>query len=61
MLDVGEAEEVAVFGVVAGVGGDGDVLVGVGVEGGVLVGRFWRRSFFVGGEEVGCEEAGRGC
>ena len=34
VLDVGEAEEVAVFGLGAGVGGDGDVIVGVGVEGG---------------------------
>ncbi len=42
VLDVGEAEEVAVLGVVAGVGGDGDVLVGVGVEGGVLSGGFGR-------------------
>ena len=52
VLDVGQAEEVAVFGVVAGFGGDGDLLVGVGVEGGVLVGGFGGRglSGFVGGE-----------
>ncbi len=60
VLDVGETEEVAVFGVVAGVGGDGEVLVGMGVEGGVLGGRFGRRRFFVGGVEVGCKER-RGC
>jgi hypothetical protein len=34
VLDVGQAEELALLGVVAGVGGDGDVLVGVGVEAG---------------------------
>jgi len=60
VLDVREAEELAVFGVVAGVGGNGEVLVGVSVEGGVLVGWFWGRSFFVGGVEAGCKEAGRG-
>src|ERR1035437_8902464 len=38
VLDVGHAEEGALFGVVAGVGGDGDVLVGVGVVGGVFGG-----------------------
>jgi len=38
VLDVGQAEEGAELGVVAGVGRDGDVLVGVGVEGGVLAG-----------------------
>ncbi len=58
VLDVGKAEEGAVFGVVAGFGGDGDVLVGVGVEGGVLVGRLGWRGLFVGGEGAGCEEAG---
>ena len=46
VLDVGQAEEVAVLGVVAGVGGDGDVLVGMGVEGGVLVGGFGGGRFF---------------
>ncbi len=34
--DVGETEEVAVFGVEAGIGGDGDFFRGVGVEGRVL-------------------------
>ena len=36
VLDVGEAEEGAVGGEGAGIGGDGDVLGGVGVEGDVL-------------------------
>jgi len=60
VLDVGQAEEVAVFRVVAGFGGDGDVLVGVGVEGDVLVCGFGWRSLagFVGGAGVDCEEAG---
>ncbi len=35
VLDVGETEEGAEFGVVAGIGGDGEVLVGVGVVRGV--------------------------
>ncbi len=52
VLDVGEAKEVAVPGVVAGFGGDGDLLFGVSVEGGVLVGGLYGRglSGFVGGE-----------
>ena len=51
MLDVGQAEEVAVPLVVAGFGGDGDLLIGMGVEGGVLVGGLYRRglSGLVGG------------
>jgi len=61
VLNVGEAEEVAVLGVVTWVGGDGYVLVGVSVEGGVLIGWFRRRSFFVGCEEICREEAGGGC
>jgi len=50
VLDVGQAEEGAGFGIVAGFGGDGDMLVGVGVVGGVLgcwLGR--RRGFVFGG------------
>lgn len=58
MLDVGEAEEVAVFGVVAGFGGYGDLFVGVGVEGGVLGGGFGGRRFLFPGVERCCEEAG---
>ena len=60
VLDVGQAEEVAVLLVVAGFGGDGDLLVGVGVEGGVLVGGLCRRglSGLVGGVGVDREEAG---
>ena len=38
MLEVGEAEEGAVGGEGAGVGGDGDVLGGVGIEGDVVGG-----------------------
>ena len=59
VLDVGEAEEGAVAGIVAGVSGDGEVFVGVGVEGWVLVRRFGGGSLFVGGEGWGREEAGR--
>lgn len=58
VLDVGQAEEVAVFGIVAWVGGDGKVLVRVGVEGGVLGCGFGWGRFLVCGEGVGCEEAG---
>ena len=59
VLDVGEAEERAVFGIVAGVGGDGDFFVGVGVEGGVLGGGLDGGGlplFF--GVEGDCQEAG---
>jgi len=58
VLDVGNAEEVAFFGVVAGLGGDGKVLVRVDVKGSVLSGGFDGRSFFVGGVGVGRKEAG---
>lgn len=47
MLDIRETEEVAVLGVVAGVGGDGEFFVGMGVEGGVLVGGFGWGGFFL--------------
>ena len=61
VLDVGEAEEVAGFGVGAGLGGDGDVLGGVGVEGDVLGGGFGGRSFLIGGAGDGsAEEEGGG-
>ncbi len=43
VLDVGQAEEGAELGVVAGVGGDGDALAGVGVVGGVVGGGLGRR------------------
>jgi len=49
VLDVGKAKEVAVFGVGAGVGGDGDLLAGVGVRGEVLACGFGGRGFFAGG------------
>src|ERR1700677_2217450 len=55
VLDVGETEEVAVFGVVARVGGDGEVFAGVGVEGGILAGGVGWGGFFVGGKGV-CRE-----
>ena len=51
VLHVGHAEEGAFFGVVAGVGGDGDVLVCVSVDGGVFGGGAGGWSFLVGGEE----------
>ena len=57
VLDVGETKEVAVFGVVARVGGDGEVLVGMGVVRDILVGWFGGGSLFVGGECVDREEA----
>ena len=52
VLDVRETEEVAVFGVVAGFGGDGDLFFGVGIEGRVLIGGLCGRGLpgFVGGE-----------
>ena len=59
VLDVGQAEEAAVLGIVAGVGGDGDVLVGVGVEGGVLGGGLGGRGFFVGGVGDGGDDKRR--
>ena len=59
VLDVGQAEEAAQLGVVAGVGGDGDVLVGMGVVGGVLGGGLGRRSGpVVGGAGGQAEEGG---
>ncbi len=64
VLDVREAKEVAVFGVVAGLGGDADLLFGVGIECGILVrGLCGRRSsgfVFVhaGGKGSYREEAG---
>ena len=61
VLNVGEAKEVAVFGIVTWVGGDGYVLVGMSVEGRVLIGRFRRWGLFVGCEEICREEAGGGC
>jgi hypothetical protein len=65
VLDVFEAEEAAGPGVVAGLGGEGDVLGGVGVEDGVLGGGFGGgRGLVVGGaggegqaEECGGEAA----
>jgi hypothetical protein len=59
VLYVGQAEEVAVFGVVAGLGGDGNLLFGMGVEGGVLVGGIggWGFPGLVGGTTGYCEEA----
>ncbi len=53
VLDVLEAKEVAVFRVVAGLGGDGDVLVGMSVESGVLIGWFGWWGLLVGCEGVG--------
>lgn len=50
VLDVGQAKEGAEFGVVAGLGGDGDVLVGVSILRGVLgCGFSGRGGFVVGG------------
>ena len=49
VTDVGVAEEGAGFELVAGVGGDGDVLFFVGLEEGVLGGGFGGGEFFVGG------------
>ena len=59
--EIGQAEEVAVFRAVAGVGGYGDVLVGVGIEGKILAGGFDGWSFFVGRVGWGGEQAGCGC
>ena len=59
MLDVGQPEEGAVFRIVTGLGGDGDVLVGVRVERGVLGGGLGGRRFVVGGLDAGgCQEQG---
>jgi len=51
VLDVGQAEEVAIFGIVAGLGGDSDFFVGVHIECGVLGGGFGGRGFLVAGAE----------
>ena len=61
VLDVGESEEVAVFRVGAGIGGDGEFFVRVSVEGGILVGGFCRGSFFLFGLERGGKEAEGNC
>lgn len=63
VLDVRQAEEGAKFGVVAGLGGDGDTLVGVSILSGVLgCGLGGRSGFVVGGAGCGNEEdQGRGC
>ncbi len=66
MLDVGEAEEAAQLRVVAGLGGDGEVLVGMGLVGRVCGGGAGRRNyFFVSGacrqaEQDCCEKDGGG-
>ena len=59
MLDVREAEEVAVLGVVAGFSRHGDEFFRVGIECGVLVGGFWGRglSGFVRRKRSNREEA----
>ncbi len=59
MPQIVEAKEGAVLGIVAGLGGDGDVLVRVGIEGGVLRGRFGRRRLVVGGISERDEEGSR--
>ena len=59
MLDVGQAEEGAELGVVAWVGGDGEVLAGVGVAGGVGGGGVGgRRGFVAGGAGGNAEQCG---
>ena len=62
VLDIGEAEEVAEFGVEAGICGDGDVLVGMSIEVDVLIGGLDGRCglFFVGGVGERCAEDGGG-
>ena len=59
--DIGKAEEVALFDVVAWLGRDRDMLVGMRVEGGVLIGWLYERSLagLVEGEGGYCEQAGR--
>ena len=58
VLDVGQAEEAALFGVVAGVSRDGEMLAGVGVVGGVLGGGLGGRSGAVAGGASGEAEEG---
>ena len=58
VLDVGQAEEAALLGIVARVGGDGDALAGVGVVGGVLGGGLGRRCGAVAGGAGGEAEEG---
>ncbi len=59
VLDVFEAKEAAIARIVAGFGGDGDVLVGMGVKGGVLIGRFRGWGLFVGCKGIGGDEEGK--
>jgi len=60
VLDVGQTEKGTVFGIVARLGGDGDLFFRMGVEGGVLIGGIWGWGLpgFVGGNAGDCEEAG---
>ena len=61
VLNIGQAEEGALFGVVARLGGDGDVLVGVGVVGGVFCrGLGGRGGFLVCGARCEGGEAQQG-
>jgi hypothetical protein len=55
VLDVGEAEEPAVGGVVAGLGGDDDFFGGMVVEGIILGGGFYGGGLFFGRDSVSCQ------
>ena len=57
VANVGEAEEVAVVLIRAGIDGDGDVVVGVAGKGGVLIGWQRGRGLFGERESGRCEEA----
>ncbi len=56
VLDVGQAKEVALVGIVAGFGGDGHLFVGVRVVGIVFGRRFGGRRFFLAGVCVGWKQ-----
>ncbi len=60
VLDVGQAEEAALVGIVAGVDADGDMFGRMRIEGSVLVRRFYRGGLVTCGHGTACEDADGG-